>query len=213
VLNFLKAYEQDSIISMDLISESLDYYNSAEFFKSTYENWVDEVKLTLLVNGNLKGTFLRKGDKYLKIFGILGLIAAPTIFIVTAFAYPKPVTLYILLCSIILGVSAIISILMPEKIAGRWTSYGKEYYARWHSFKRYIKDYSLIKEYSPESVNVWNRYLVYATALGAAEGVRESMELSIPESILSETDLYMFHYYSSPMSLLKNTIDTALESD
>lgn len=212
VLNFLESYEQDGVISMEMVSESLNYSNSAEFFKSTYEKWVDEVKQTLFEDGKLKEAFLRKGDKYLKIFGILGLIiAALTLLFITG--DPVPTAPYVSISSIILGVSALISILMPEKIAGQWTTYGKEYYAQWHNFKNYIKDYSLIKEYSPKSVNVWNRYLVYATALGSADGVKKAMELSLPECTLSETDLYMLHYYDSPMALLKNTIDTALEPD
>jgi uncharacterized membrane protein len=37
--------------------------------------------------------------------------------------------------------------------------------------RKYIKDFSLIKEYPPESVKVWNKYLVYATALGIADEV------------------------------------------
>lgn len=212
VLNFLKEYEQNGVISVEMISKSLNYHNDADFFKFTYEKWVDEVKQTLLADGKLKEAFLRKGDKYLKIFGISGLIVAVVI-LFFMIGDPVPTAYCVSISSIILGFSALISILMPEKIAGRWTPYGKEYYAQWHSFKNYIKDYSLIKEYPPESVNVWNKYLVYATALGDAKGVRKAMELSLPENMLSETDLYMFHYYSSPVSLFTNAIKTALESD
>jgi hypothetical protein len=38
VLNFLKEYEQDGIIPMDLVFESLSYSNSVEFFEYTYKN-------------------------------------------------------------------------------------------------------------------------------------------------------------------------------
>lgn len=260
VINFLSEYEQDGVISMDLISESLSYINSANFFKETYKNWKDEVKDTLWNDGNIKEAFLRKGDKYLKIFGIAGLIVSVGVFfivfpyswalvfngyliilfnilvrtrdkgvhlviyglmgliIITTLLFRifsghlSPVEL-VFLSSIVLGASSLISILLPEKIAGQWTNYGRKYYAQWHSFRKYIEDYSLIKEYSPDSVKVWDKYLVYATALGVADKVKKSMEMSIPNDRLLGSDLYSFQYYNSPTSILKNAINTALEPD
>jgi len=180
------------------------------FFRETYETWVNQVKQTLF-DGNLKKTFLRKGDRYIKIFGILGLIIA---IITQFFVFVDPVSIvYIGVASIILGLSSVISIKMPEKIAGRWTAYGREYYEQWNNFKKYLEDFSLIKEYPPESVGLWNRYMVYATALGVADGVKEAMELSLPKGILKESDIYMFQYYGTPTSLLKNAIKSALEPD
>lgn len=260
VINFLSEYEQDGVISMDLISESLSYTNSANFFKEIYKNWKDEVKDTLWNEGNIKEAFLRKGDKYLKIFGIVGLIVSVGVFFIVfpyswalvfnsylfilfylllrtrdkevhliiyglmgliimgtvifrVFSGPLSPVEVVSLSTVVLGVSSLISIMLPEKIAGQWTNYGKEYYAQWHSFRKYIEDYSLIKEYSPDSVKVWDKYLVYATALGVADNVKKSMEMSIPNDRLLGSDLYSFQYYNSPTSILKNAINTALEPD
>jgi len=212
ILDFLIEYEQDGIISMDLISESMSYIESAEFFRETYEKWAYEVKQTLINDGNLKKAFLRKGDKYIKIFGILGLAVA---LIAQVFIRVNPLAAvyYMGVSSIILGASSAISIVMPEKIAGRWTEYGREYYAHWDSFKTYVEDFSLIKEYPPNSVNLWNRYLVYATALGVAHGVKKAMEFSLPKDILRENDIYMFQYDNTPTSVLTNAINSALEPD
>lgn len=212
ILDFLVEYEEEGIISMDLISESMPYIESAEFFRETYEKWAYEVKQTLINDGNLKETFLRKGDKYIKIFGISGLAVA---IIAQVFIRIDPLAAfyYMGVSSIILGASSAISILMPEKIAGRWTEYGREYYAHWNSFKRYVEDFSLIKECPPNSVNLWNRYIVYATALGSAHGVKKAMEFSLPQDILRENDIYMFQYYNAPTSALTNAINSALEPD
>ncbi len=174
VLNFLKEYEQDGIISMDLVSESLSYSNSVELFEYTYKKWKNEVKDTL-ANGNLKEAFLRKGDKYIKIFGILGLILSVAVFFVIfsnswTLVYNSylftlfyillrirnkdvPLIIYgvmgliiiatslfrvfsghlaaieiVFLSTMLLGAVSIISILLPEKIAGQWTTYGREYF-------------------------------------------------------------------------------------
>ena len=70
-----------------------------------------------------------------------------------------------------MGIAGIISIILPQKVGGRWTQEGVDYDAKWQAFKKYIQDFSLIKEYPPESVIVWNQFLVYATALGVADKV------------------------------------------
>ena len=66
-----------------------------------------------------------------------------------------------------------------------------------------------MKEYPPESIVIWNKYLVYATALGAADAVRKAMELNVPKDDLNGSDLYMFHYYGGYM-LLDSAFDTGM---
>ncbi|HML04415.1 MAG TPA: DUF2207 domain-containing protein, partial [Methanobacterium sp.] len=196
VLNFLQEYEQDGIISMDMISESLGYLDSSESFKSTYKNWRNEVKKTLLAGDSFKESFYNKGDKYLKIFAFFGLIPAIALFIIVVLSKSAFHNLFsgmFTLSALILGLVSLISLLLPQRIAGHWTPYGREYYEKWESFKRYVQDYSLIKDSPPESVKIWNKYLVYATALGAAKGVKKAMELSIPQKQLKENDVYIYH--------------------
>lgn len=199
VMNFLKEYERDGIISMDLITESLGYVNSSRFFKYTYKNWKEEVKKAI-TDGNFKEAFHSEGDKYLKAFGLLGIGSVIVFFRVAPSAFSG----ILILCMLVLGAVSVISLVLPQTIAGQWTSYGREYYEKWHSFKRYIKDYSLIKEYPPESVNVWNKYLVYATALGVADGVRQAMGLYFPQDQGNNDRLL----YS-----LENTLSSIFNSD
>lgn len=106
---------------------------------------------------------------------------------------------------------AIISLILPEKIGGKWTTYGEEYDAKWQNFKKYIQDFSLIKEYPPESIVIWNKYLVYATALGAADAVRKAMEINVPKDELDSSNLYMFHYYGGYL-LLNSAFDTGMST-
>lgn len=270
VIIFLREYEQNGIISVDMIFENINSYDSAEFFKETYKTWKKEVNIVLW-NGNLKEAFSNEGDRYLKIFGISGLIFSVLAVYVTFIALPGrlsilagfPVYLLILslviglplkiifpnkealhnvvvyglmgltmivtllfeasitltafralfFSSIVLGMISVVSIMLPEKIAGQWTEYGQEYISKWSSFKKYVEDFSLMKEYPPESVKVWNKYLVYATALGAADGVRKAMELSIPNDKLDGNDLYNIHYHYMPTSFFNNAIDIALGRD
>jgi hypothetical protein len=193
VLDFLKKFEIDGIISMDLISESFenslkpvlfnyDYGRMLNEYNSTldeYEDWKNEVESTLLEGDNFKDAFHSNRAKYLKIFGILGMVTAEILFF---YSFPSKLFSGIfILCALILFVVSIVSFTLPQRITGQWTPHGKEYYERWMSFKRYIEDFSLINEYSPEYVKIWNRYLVYATALGVAKEVKKEMWLSLYE--------------------------------
>ena len=72
------------------------------------------------------------------------------------------------------------------------------------NFKKFLTDNSLIKEHPPESIVVWNKYLVYGTALGVADKVYESMKLHEPRVADDDYyygDLYMFHSYSGLIML------------
>lgn len=117
-------------------------------------------------------------------------------------------------CSLLLlGFSLIFSLIVPQKMFSQWTPYGKEYYERWMSFKRYINDFSLIKEYPPESVELWNKYLIYATALGSAKGVGKAMEIALPFGELEGNDIYGFQKYDTLDHVMKDAILTAFGRD
>ena len=210
VINFLGEFEDDGLISLDQISADLSDRETARSFRDTYNDWKDDIKDRFLDNGQLDKIFLRKGDKYLKAYGVIGIVLAAIVFFFTLFD-PIPAARYTVITSILLGVVSIVSLILPEKIAGQWTTYGEEYDAKWHNFKKYIKDFSLIKEYPPESVAIWNKYLVYATALGAADAVRKAMELYLPQDQLNMSDTYMFHYYGGYL-LLDSAFDTGMST-
>ena len=210
VMNFLTQFEEDGVISMDAISDDLSNSESAKSFRETYMGWVDNIKNQFLNDSELNKFFNKKGDTYIKIFGGLGLAVSVIVFIF-ALMDSLPAADIALVMSIVLGVVAIISLILPEKIAGQWTTYGEEYDAKWNNFKKYIKDFSLIKEYPPESIVIWNKYLVYATALGAADAVRKAMELYVPKDELQGSDIYMFHYYGGYL-LLSNAFDTGIST-
>ena len=153
-ITFLREYEQNGVISMDLISKSLNYDEDAAFFKVFYKKWREEILDCLLEENNFEEAFYSKGDNYLKAFGYIGLIVS---FILMKSNIKSGI---IFSLTIFLLASSVISLILPQKIAGQWTPYGLEYYKKWKSFKRYVKDFSLIKDYPPESVKVWNKYLI-----------------------------------------------------
>jgi uncharacterized membrane protein len=208
VLRFLEGYEKGGIISLDDISDDLSDQSGAKSFRLTFDGWRSSIKKSYLNNDVLKKIFNKKGDTYLKAFGYGALILAAIVFYFSLNS-PLPGATWAFYSSIILGIVAIISLIMPQGIAGQWTTYGEEYDAKWRNFKKYIQDFSLIKEYPPESVAIWNKYLVYATALGVADAVRKAMELSLPQDQLDGSDIYMFHYYGG-YALLSTSLHSGM---
>jgi uncharacterized membrane protein len=210
IISFLKQFEEDGIISLDGISAELSERETAKYFRDTYNNWIGHIKSRFLSDNELNKYFNRKGDTLIKIYGGVGLVVAAVVFFFTILD-PLPAAIFALLMSISLGVVAIVSLILPQKIGGQWTTYGEEYDAKWHNFKRYIEDFSLIKDYPPESIVIWNKYLVYATALGAADAVRKAMELYVPREELDRSDIYLFHYYGGYL-LLTSAFDTGIST-
>ena len=76
-----------------------------------------------------------------------------------------------------------IMLVLPKDVFGRWTKVGREYYLRWKNFEKYLSDYSLIKERPPESVMLWNQYLIYGTAIGIAKKVSKAIKEINPKGM------------------------------
>ena len=90
----------------------------------------------------------------------------------------------------------IIFALIARKSLGRWSKEGLLEYRRWTAFKRFITDYSLMKEAPPVLLQIWDRYLIYAVALGVAEKLLKNLKIYIQEtgSELSHPGWYQVSY-------------------
>lgn len=209
VINFLKKNAVDNVVNLDQLKKDLKNKNKAKSFKHSYDAWEGDLKRFFL-NEKTDEFFIKTGATYLKIYGVGALIVAGVVFYFTLFS-PLPSSIYALMAAIILGIAGIISLILPQKVGGRWTQDGVDYDAKWQGFKRYIQDFSLIKEYPPESVVVWNNFLVYATALGVADKVRKSMGMTLPKDQLDQSDIYLFHYYGG-YAILSSSLSTGMST-
>lgn len=158
--------------------------------------WNKKVKAHTAVDKLFRST----GNTYMSIFSLVTLIVA-FVYLIAFSSYfssaefplaSKLNTLIIFFLAY--GVIMLVFSGIFEKILGRWTPEGRLYYKRWDNFKKYLTDFSALKEHPPESIKIWDSYLVYATSLGVAEEVLRNMSLVVPAEQLKGSHFYFIHH-------------------
>ena len=95
----------------------------------------------------------------------------------------------------------------------RRTPYGAEQYNLWKAFRRFLLEFSNIKEYTPPSIVIWEHYLVYAISLGVAKEVISQLKIVIPPEELTNPSLTYLYTASATrhfmaMDRIENTTRT-----
>ncbi len=73
------------------------------------------------------------------------------------------------------------TLLILVGVSGRRTPEAQTEYNQWKAFRRYLKEFSNLKEAPVYSVAIWEHYLVYATVLGVAKEVAAQLEALAPQ--------------------------------
>ncbi len=193
VFNLLKKHASGNKISWAKLKKELekgtDFYDFITAWNKKVERHIEVEKL-----------FRTTGNTYMSIFGVVTIIAAVIYFIAVPRFFPSdafPLALSMNILVILIGAFGLVMIIFSglfEKVLGRWTPEGRLYNKRWNNFKRYLTDFSALKEHPPESIELWDFYLVYATALGVAEEVLKNMALVVPEEQLKYSHFYYVHH-------------------
>ena len=98
---------------------------------------------------------------------------------------------------------------------------GNEDFVRWRAFKKFLSEFSNIKDYPMPGIVVWEHYMVYAVQFGIADLVEKQLrfkyrELGLEEELDRGTYLryrgfygiYNYHYLHS-MTMARTVIQTA----
>ncbi|MBM4240287.1 MAG: DUF2207 domain-containing protein [Euryarchaeota archaeon] len=206
VLEFLKKFERNNIVPLTKLKEKIE--DNPNLLRKTFHNWRNHLVKKFLNHEQMKKIFIKKNNAGLYIYGFSGILISGLIFYIT-FKDSLPVAVYPFYSSIILGIASFMSLIMTQKVKGRWTDYGKQYRAKWQNFKKYIKNPGSIKENPPESIRIYDKYLIYATALGIPDKAIKSLKSLVPEEELRKSDIYIFHAFGG-YSLLKSILYVAI---
>lgn len=91
---------------------------------------------------------------------------------------------------IMMGVLLILSRFMDRR-----TQKGADAYARCEALKRWLKDFSRLKERPVLDIKVWGEFLVYAYLFGIADEVIEELRDTVPELFVEDAAVAASSYY------------------
>lgn len=191
LINLLNRFANNQTLNLQNFKNQLKIEMNAKYFKEQYELWRGICRGQYIEN--LSKYFIKKGKTITIYFGIIGLILGGIVAYM-ALGSGLPNSIIALIGSAILLATSLLCLILPNDVFGHWTKEGKEYSDKWKNFKKFLKDNSLLNQHPPESIVIWNQYLVYATALGVADNVYKSMKIHIPSDYYTD-DLYTFHMY------------------
>lgn len=209
-INLIRRFEVNGIIDFNYMNSKLRSESTARDYVNSLNKWKENFKNTYITKEVMTKFFDNKGGNLLKYYVIIMIIMSIIFMMIALFnsACGLLAGILVAVCIFMITLLIIIQFVTSNSIWGRWTDYGKEYNDKWNNFKKYLSDFSLMEEHPPESVILWNKYLVYATSLGVAETVSKAMEkLVYVNTSPYENDTYSFYYYGGYNSF-SNAINT-----
>ena len=213
MIDFLTSFAEDGDISIGYIGKRSHHAQFVDFSHTWEKQAKQEASDTWL-----KQYFDNKGSKLLLYLAVLYGILFVVVMILFEFEIlPSYLGMVALAAFALFMFGGVIMFVMPYRVAGRWTPEGREVHEKWKNFEKYIKDYSLIEERPPASVQVWGKYLVYASALGCADTVSKNMKqyfrsMDVTDDTFNDSSAVSFVYYNG-FSHVESSFHTISQSE
>ena len=86
-----------------------------------------------------------------------------------------------LITTAILGIISVFKKIEILRRVNPFTQKGLNEIEAWKGLKKYMEDFSLLKEREVPEIEIWERFLVYATAFGIAEKVIKQLKIAYPD--------------------------------
>lgn len=212
ILKMLAEHVKDKSIRWSDLNYELGKTSSFYYFMGTWNSKVTK-------HARTNKFFDPTGNEYMSYFSAAVLLLSFLFIIVISILFPKEqfpsietVINMIILCDIF-AVAMIIFVKVSEKSLGRWTPEGMLFYKRWSNFRKYLTDFSLLKEHPPASIKIWDQYMVYAMALGVAEKALDNMSLTVPPEQINTSGIYIMHQNMAIVSGLNHAYHASTPSD
>ena len=95
--------------------------------------------------------------------------------------------------AVIFALNAILTGMIAHKI-NVFTQKGTDEKEQWKAFKKYMEDFSLLKDKEVPALAIWEKYLVFATAFGISEKVLKQLKVIYPEITDMNSAMYTYSY-------------------
>ncbi|MDF2632701.1 MAG: hypothetical protein K0Q85_1297 [Caproiciproducens sp.] len=167
-----------------------------KYIDSSVEGFLSQTKREIAAKGYYehRPAFLTVSS----VLGIVGIIAAVFLLISTK-GWLVYLPLGLLLFGILMMVAASTKTRLSEK--------GEYDYAVWHGLKKYMLEFSRMKEYGVPELTLWEEFLVYATMMGISEKVCAQLKMVYPQ-LNDDTYLntnfgtsYMYYMFGRSMGM------------
>lgn len=125
---------------------------------------------------------------------------------------------YLLVIALIWLIVDFILINRANKRISVYTQEGVDEQDKWKAFKKYMEDFSLLKEKDVPDIAIWEKYLVYATAFGISEKVIKELKIVYPDFDNYDYNIYptifiMSHMdFSSSFRSVSNAMSSSFSS-
>lgn len=194
VYNFLRRYAVNDEIDWKDFQKKLGANDS-------FYNFINRWNADIERQARFDDYFDNKGNVLIGSLGIAAIVESFLMYFIAEIIAPStyypltPTVTMLCLLSGILGIALIFYQIAFKRSMGRWTESGRVFYLKWKNFEKYLTDYSLIQQYPPASVIIWDHYIVYAMALGVAEEALKNMNLSMPTGSMQGSHFGYVYYY------------------
>lgn len=205
IVNLLKPFEEDGVVDL----KNIDNMLGTSFEKKEFSRKKEQIKKDYYkedIEPIFENYFIDKGSMRLKFYSIF-LIIASVFYLSYLLLSNLNINIIYYIISVMLIIISVVIFMLPNRIGGRWTEKGIEEFNEWKAFERFLNDFSLIKEHPPESIAIWNKYLVYATAFGNADAVKEAMGM-LNVTDFDEDELYYYLALEGPI-FMNNAFNVA----
>jgi uncharacterized membrane protein len=171
-------------INLDELKSYTKTVTNATSFKENYDAWVSLVNLDaepykFIDKSTVSGIALGIISGILGIgFGVFTLVAHGNI----------PGFVLLLITSI--------SLIIYSALVKRRTKIGVEHFSKWKAFRKYLTDFSMLKEAEMPAIVIWEHFLVYAISLGVAKEVIKQLKVVFRDDDFRHSGLtYMYYGY------------------
>ncbi len=144
--------------------------------------------------GNYDKENFNKMNKY---SGISILYVALTFFSLPLLIFFVEMNASLVLIPIGLMITLIINAIILGMMAARvnvFSQKGIDEKTQWEAFKKYMEDFSLLKDKEVPALALWEKYLVFATSFGISEKVLKQLKVIYPEITDINSPMYASSY-------------------
>ena len=192
-LEFLKevAKENNELTTKDITKYLEKHTSRVEKLNKELEKIIENAET---VNGNYSKENYNNMNKYggiCAIYMVFAFFMIPITISLTEISNLLIISTIPLLVTLI--VNAIILGIMSAKV-NVFTQKGVDEKEQWKAFKKYMEDFSLLKDKEIPSLVVWEKYLVFATAFGISEKVLKQLKVVYPEITNMDSAMYTYSY-------------------